>query len=148
MLIRLIIRALCRGAYQQCVRYCGTGALLPPHLRRRCLLLAMPLARYCFTFVAEGGLAEELNAWQSGSIFNRPSDQFSDLLLGLTDSSNILLDKTGHRCIYIRTVSRSWRPMGPPSHLDIRGLKDFSKVRNPTPLVFSCFLKKLHFHTP
>lgn len=33
MLIRLIMRALCRGAYQQCVRYCGTGVLLPPHLR-------------------------------------------------------------------------------------------------------------------
>lgn len=28
MLIRLIMRALCRGAYQQCVRYCGTGVIV------------------------------------------------------------------------------------------------------------------------
>jgi len=61
MLIRLIMQALCRGAYQQCVRYCSTGALLPPHSRRRCLLLAMLLAKYCFTFITKGDLSEEFN---------------------------------------------------------------------------------------
>jgi len=77
----------------------------------------MLLARYCFTFVAKGGLAEEFNAWQSGTIFNRPSDQFSVFLLSLTDSSDILLDKIRHRCIYMRNVLLLGNH-GPPTYLE------------------------------
>lgn len=45
------VGSLSRGAYQQCVRYCGTAALLQPHLRRGCSLTA-PLASHCFTLLA------------------------------------------------------------------------------------------------
>lgn len=146
MLIRLIMRALCRGAYQQYVRYCSTDALLPPHLRRRCLLLV--ISEVLFYVCNQGDLTEEFNARQSGSIFNHSSDQFSDLLLSLTDSSNIFLDKTGHILLYthIHPVSLLGTHR-PPSHLDIRSLKEFSKVWNTTPFVFLCFLKKIHFHS-
>lgn len=52
MLIRPIMPGpLSRRLPRQCVRYCGAGVLLPPHLRGRCLLTA-PLARHCFTLAA------------------------------------------------------------------------------------------------
>lgn len=54
MLIRLIMRILCRGACQQCVRYYGT-ALLPPHLHRRCLLLYCTISEPLFHVCCPGG---------------------------------------------------------------------------------------------
>lgn len=97
-------------------------------LRYRCIVAAafaplMPSSRYAISDVLfyvcsraevsrkslmSGSQAKLLTHHRGvGSIFRDPH-------LSMTDSSNLLLDKMGHRCTHLRTVSRFWRPMDHP----------------------------------
>lgn len=140
MLIRLIMRALCRGAYQQCVRYCGTGVLLPPHLRRRCLLLPPCHQRAIVSRLQfaqgqgrgrEGGEKGLFNASdrRSGPIFTR-IDSLT-FLLAFDSCSVFFFLENVYRWTQQETLHalfRFWRPPGALSYVDVKGPRGFSKA--------------------